>query len=188
MILVKFINIYAKIFNFWDFGIPLDTCNKVIEPVSNEKLLGWNVANQFEFNNHDRDNEKSMSNVLTSRINALRKVAFISSFKIRKMIVEGIIISNILYIITVYGSCSEYLLSLIQVMQNTAARCVTRLGWRTRVSVLLLQCGWLLVRQTVFYHTMCHGAALWDKARQKNSLFVLEDIQTISTQDEASNR
>ena len=70
------------------------------------------------------------------------------------MIAEGIVMSNILYIITVYGSCSDYLLSILQVIQNTAARCVTRLGWRTRVSVLLLQCGWLSVRQMVFYHTM----------------------------------
>jgi hypothetical protein len=81
-------------------------------------------------------------------------VSFSATFKVRKMIAEGIVILNILYIITVYGSCSEYLLSLLQVIQNTAARCVTRLGWNTRVSVLLLQCGWLSVRQMVFYHTM----------------------------------
>ena len=137
-----------------DFGISLDTGNEVIEPVSNEKLLGCQVTNNFKFNNHIRDDEKSMTNVLTSRINALRKISFTSTFKVRKMIAEGIVISNILYIITVYGSCSEYLLSLLQVIQNTAARCVTRLGWRTRVSVLLLQCGWLSVRQMVFYHTM----------------------------------
>ena len=70
------------------------------------------------------------------------------------MIAEGIIISKIIYVITVYGSCSEYLLSCLQIVQNTAARCVTRLRWNTQVSVLLLQCGWLSVRQMVFFHTM----------------------------------
>ena len=70
------------------------------------------------------------------------------------MIAEGIIMSNIIYIITVYGSCSEYLKSCLQIVQNTAARCVTGLRWNTAVAVLLLQCGWLSVRQMIFYHSM----------------------------------
>ena len=73
-----------------------------------------------------REDKKSMSNILASRINALRKV----SISVRKMIAEGIIISNIIYMITVYRACSEYLLTVLQVIQNTAARCVTRLGCR----------------------------------------------------------
>ena len=160
---------------YGDFGISLDTGNEIIEPVTNEKLLGCHVANNFKFNNHIRDNEKSMSNVLTSRMNALRKVAFTSSFKVRKMIAEGIIISNILYIITVYGGCSEYLLSLLQVIQNTAARCVTRLGWRTRVSVLLLQCGWLSVRQMVFYHTIVQ---LFKIKQDRKPVYLYDKIST----------
>ena len=62
--------------------------------------------------------------------------------------------SNIVYVITVYGACDEYLLNLLQVIQNNAARCVTRLGWNAKVSELLLQCGWLSVRQLVHYHTI----------------------------------
>ena len=89
-----------------DFGISLDTGNEVIEPVSNEKLLGCQVTNNFKFNNHIRDDEKSMANVLTSRINALRKISFTSTFKVRKMIAEGIVISNILYIITAAAAAS----------------------------------------------------------------------------------
>jgi hypothetical protein len=69
-----------------------------------------------------------MVNVLTSRINALRKATFSASFQVRKIIAEGIVISVILYIITVYGSCKEYLLTPLQMIQNTAVRCVTRLG------------------------------------------------------------
>ena len=137
-----------------NFGINLDTGQEVIEPVEHEKLLGAQVSNDFKFDIHIRNNKKSMINILTSRINALRKVAFVSSFKNRKMIAKGIIISTILYIITLYGSCNDYLLSCLQIVQNSAARCVTRLSWNTAVSVLLQQCGWLSVRQMVFYHTM----------------------------------
>ena len=137
-----------------NFGIVLDTGQEMVEPVDNEKLLGCSISNNFKYDNHIRDNEKSMIKILNSRINALRKTSYIATFKTRKMIAEGIIMSNILYIITVYGSCSDYLLSLLQVVQNSAARCVTRLPWNTRVSVLLGQCGWMSVRQLVLFHTM----------------------------------
>ena len=50
------------------------------------------------------------------------------------------------------GGFSDYLLFILQVIQNTAARCVTRLGWQTRVSVLLLQCGWLIDRKPVYLY------------------------------------
>ena len=137
-----------------NFGIVLDTGQEIIEPVLHERLLGADISNDFKFNIHIRDGDKSMMNILTSRTNALRKVANISSFKTRKMIAEGIIMSNIMYIITVYGSCSEYLKDGLQVVQNTAARCVTGLAWNTSVAVLLLQCGWLSVRQLILFHSM----------------------------------
>ena len=95
-----------------------------------------------------------MSSLLFSKLNALRKISISVSFKNRKMIAEGIIMSNILYVITVYGASDEYLLNHLQVIQNNAARCVTRLGWNARVAELLSQCGWMSVRQLVYYHTL----------------------------------
>ena len=137
-----------------NYGIVLDTGQEIIEPVENERLLGAQIANDFKFNVHIRDSDKSMLNILTSRMNALRKISSISSFSTRKMITEGIIMSNIMYIITVYGSCSEYLKDCLQIVQNNAARCVTGLPWRTSVKVLLLQCGWLSVRQLIMHHSL----------------------------------
>ena len=124
LLLMTSSNMHKKYDNF---GIFLDTGQEIVEPVEKEKLLGCIISNDFKYYSHVRDDEKSMMNTLNSRINALRKTSSFSSFKTRKMIAEGIIISNILYVITVYGSCSEHLLSLLQVVQNTAARCVTRL-------------------------------------------------------------
>ena len=89
-----------------------------------------------------------------SKVNALRKVAYYSDFKTRKMIAQGIIMSNLCYLVQLYGSSSDYLLSMLQVVQNTAARTVTRLPWNTPSSTLLLQCGWLSVRQMVDYYSL----------------------------------
>ena len=159
-----------------NFGITLDTGQEVIEPVEHEKLLGCHISSNFKFNNHIRDNEKSMLNILTSRINALRKISYISSFKTRKMLAEGMVISNIIYVITVYGSCCGYLKNALQIVQNTAARCVTGLGWYTPVRVLLLQCGWLSINQLIVYHSL----VLVHKIRKERKPVYLADKLAIN--------
>ena len=137
-----------------DFDIKLDTGHEFIEPVQNEKLLGAHIANNFKWNNHIRDNEKSLFKFLTSRINALAKVSYIASFQTKKMIANGIVMSLIVHLIQLYGGCSDYLLQFIQTLQNRAARIVTKQGWGTATRVLLSQCGWLSVRQLVEYHSL----------------------------------
>ena len=68
------------------------------------------------------------------------------------IIAEDIVISNILYIITVYGGIREYLLFLLPVIQDMAPRWVTRPGSHNSISVLLMKCDWLSVRQMIYYH------------------------------------
>ena len=46
------------------------------------------------------------------------------------------------------------MLRFLQVIQNRAARHVTRLGWLTSTKTLLTQCGWLSVKQLVVFHSL----------------------------------
>ena len=125
---------------YQDFGITLDTGQEFITPVQNEKLLGAQISNDFKWNNHIRENDKSLFKLLTSRVNALRKVSYLSKFEDRKLISNGLVMSLIVHLIQLYGGCSDYLIKFIQTLQNKAARVVTRLGWRTPTRTLLLQC------------------------------------------------
>ena len=95
-----------------------------------------------------------MLNQITSRLNALKKVSRISNFKTRKMIANGIVISKFIYLVQIWGGTSEFLISLLQKLQNQAARLVTKLDWRTPVSTLLRQCGWLSIQQLYAYHSL----------------------------------
>ena len=70
------------------------------------------------------------------------------------MVANGIVLSNLTYLIQLYGGCSEELLSSLQVLQNKAARAVTKLDRTTPVPTLLLQCGWMSVRQMISYHSL----------------------------------
>ena len=137
-----------------NFGITLDTGSEEIEPISSEKLLGAKLSNNFTWNLHIRDDDHSMFRTLTCKINALYKISLVTSFKTRKMVASGLILSTLNYIIQVYGGCSGYLLKMLQVLQNKAARIVTKLPWMTPTSVLLTQCGWLSVLQLIKYHSL----------------------------------
>ena len=147
-------NMYQILLSTGNFGITLDTGAEIIEPVDHEKMLGCQISSDFTWNEHIRDNEFSMQRMLTSRINALKKISFGVSFKMRKMVANSIVISRMIYIIQLWGGTSEYLLKSLQVLQNKTARTVTRLGWFTPQSVLLRQCGWLSIKQLVEYHSL----------------------------------
>ena len=47
-----------------------------------------------------------------------------------------------------------YIIRAVQVIQNKAARSVTKLSWYTPTRVLLLQCNWLSIKQLIFYHSV----------------------------------
>ena len=70
------------------------------------------------------------------------------------MIANGIFLSKLIYLIQVWGGCSDFLLDFLQIQQNRAARYVTKLGRGTPLKIILMQCGWLSVRQLAIYHNL----------------------------------
>ena len=137
-----------------DYGITLNTGSEVISPENCGKMLGGLISNDLCWNSHIRDDENSLFRQVMSRVNALNKVSSYSSFKTRKMIANGIVMSKMIYLIQLWGGCSKYLIICLQSLQNRAARIVTRKDWFTSVKTLLLQCGWLSVNQLVVYHSL----------------------------------
>ena len=137
-----------------NFDITLNTGTEIIKPVECEKLLGAIISNDMEWNLHVKDHEKSMFRILTSRVNALAKVCRITDFKTRKIIANGIFMGNLTDLIQLWSGCSEFLLTFLQIIQNRAARLVTKLPWNTRTETLLNQIGWLSVRQLSVFHCL----------------------------------
>ena len=62
--------------------------------------------------------------------------------------------SKLLYLIPLWGGSAKYLIRVLQVLQNKAARAVTKLDWFTPTAELLKQCGWLSVSQLSVYHSV----------------------------------
>ena len=72
----------------------------------------------------------------------------------RLMIANGIFCSKILYCLPLFGGADQYVLRRLQVVQNEAARIVTKLGSRTPIADLLIQTGWLSISQLAFLHSV----------------------------------
>ena len=134
--------------------ISIITPSAVITPSTVERLLGAQVYQDMKWREHILDNESSLIKSLNQRIGAIRKLSRFAGFRTRKMIANGIFISKLIYLMPVWIGCDEYLVDALQVCQNKAARLVTRMGRFTPTKVLLLQCGWLSVKQLMVYHSL----------------------------------
>ena len=137
-----------------NMNIRINTPDEEIEPIKSEKLLGVIIQNDLKWNNYILHNDKSLIKQLSSRLNALRIISNVGSFKVRLMVANGIFCSKLIFQICLWGGTEDYLLDALQVVQNKAARFITRKDRYTPVSQILRHCGWLSVRQLVWYHSV----------------------------------
>ena len=70
------------------------------------------------------------------------------------MVANSCFMSVISYMISVWGGTESYIIKAVQVIQNKAARCITKKSWYTPTRTLLLECNWLSIKQLIFYHTV----------------------------------
>ena len=126
----------------------------IIQPTETEKLLGRSINQNSKWQSHIQSGESSLTKQLTRRLNALKTVSVYATFKTRVSEANEIFMSVlIIYLIPLWGGCEDYLVRALQVLQNRAARQVTKMNWFTPTRRLLNQCGWLSIRQLIFYHS-----------------------------------
>ena len=125
-----------------------------ILPSETQKLLGCHIHQSLKWREHIQTNEKSIIRQLTSRLNAIRKLSINAPFQTRLMAANSVFISVLTYLVPLWSNSEAYLLKALQVVQNKAARCVTRQSWFTATRQILKQCGWMSIRQLAFYHTV----------------------------------
>ena len=126
-----------------------------IKPSVTEKLIGGHIHESLLWNHHLEDHNNSLISQLTSRIDRLKKVASTATFKTKLMVANGVIMSKLVYLITVWGGAQNYLIHRLQVQQLTAARVVCGYHshyWSRRQ--LLVKVKWLSVKQLIFFHTV----------------------------------
>ena len=134
--------------------VQIETPTEVIESSEVEKLLGAWLHQNMKWAEHVSGNKESLVRSLSVRVGALQQVCKVAAFKNRKMIADGIFMNKLVYIIPLWGASAKSLIKSLQILQNKAARAVTKLDWNTPTEVLLKQCGWLSVHQLYVYHSL----------------------------------
>ena len=130
------------------------TPSSTVEPSSTERLLGAEIHHDMRWREHILDSDNSLVKALNKRLGALRKIQKKASFRSRKMIANGIFMSKLIYLMPIWSGCEEYMVRALQVIQNKAARSVSKLSKLTPTKILLKTCGWLSVKQLMAYHSL----------------------------------
>ena len=64
-----------------NINVKINTPTEEIKPIKSEKLLGVFIQDDLKWNEYIRNNDKSLIKQLSSRINALKMVCGVASFK-----------------------------------------------------------------------------------------------------------
>ena len=85
--------------------------------------------------------------------------------------------------IQVWSGTEEYVLNSLQLMQNKAAKLVTRtVELYTPTRIILNQCGWLSVRQLGFFHSVL---LLWKTIQHQEPAYLWSKLETTNTRSGA---
>ena len=98
--------------------VKLEAGPHTILPSTTEKLLGGRISQDLKWNQHILEGDQSLVKQITSRINGLCMLSTRSSFQTRLMVANGIVISQLCYLIQLWGGCEGYLLNSLQIIMN----------------------------------------------------------------------
>ena len=125
-----------------------------VKTSKSERLLGCVLSQNLKWTEFILLDGNSLIKQLGVRINALKLLSDSASFKTRKMFANGLFLSKLIYLIPLWGGCESFLIRSLQIVQNRAARTVTKRGKFTSTKTLLKECGWLSVSQLIFFHSV----------------------------------
>ena len=81
----------------------------------------------------------------SSRVNGLFLISPRATFKTKLMVANGIVISQLCYLIQLWGGSEGYLLNSLQIIKNRAARSMAGYNCFNSTRKLLARCNWLSV-------------------------------------------
>ena len=151
-----------------------DGSQKVIKVQSDVRLLGANIQDNMGWNAHLETGEDAMIPETRKKLGILKHIGRTIPLKSRKLVAEGIVISRIRYLISLWGSTTDRLQRNTQTLMNDCARYVLgEKGRRTSTMELMSKCGWMSVEEMCQHSTLL---ILWKALRQNSPNYLSEKI------------
>ena len=117
-------------------------------------FLGGTLSDNLKWNGHIETGENSMLKSLRNKIGGLKFMSKFIPEKSKKLLVNGLILSKILYLLPIYGGTCKKFTTKIQVIMNDAARFVFNKNRRTSTKDLMQAMGWMDVHDLTDFHTL----------------------------------
>ena len=131
---------------------------KVVKPTNYIRLLGVNWEQNFTWNSHISTGEKALLPATRRQLGALKYISGLVPLKSKLLLANSLIVSRIVYAITIWGGTYESNIRKLQAVLNKTARWVCNSGRRTSTRILMERCNWLSICELITFHTVL---ALW---------------------------
>ena len=118
------------------------------------RLLGGNISQDLTWRPHLVTAEKALLPNLRKQLEVLAHLSLIIPQSSRKILAEGLVLSQMKYLLPLWGGTVSKYQKKIQVVINKVARSVTGRGRRASSRKLLLETGWLSGRELAKYFSL----------------------------------
>ena len=120
------------------------------------------MSNNLTWSGHLSTGKKTVLPAVHRSLGMLSRLSKNMSKKTLLQLVNSLAMSRLAYGMCIWGHTTDNHVKKAQVVQNMAARLVTRLPRHTRQAVLIQQCGWLNIRDWTEFQSLCQ---LWKTVR-----------------------
>ena len=147
------------------------------------RILGGNLKNDLTWDAHLETGKKPILPAVRRQLGALSKLRNSISTKGKLQLVNGLVVSRLSYIISLWGNTTENFLKKAQICLNTGARFVLNCRKSTRVTDMMRDCNWLNVAELTEYHSTLQlwKVLRWETPRYLRDKFSIEEEMTVRT-------
>ena len=117
-------------------------------------LLGATISDNISWGPHIESGEEALLPGTRQTLGVLKHIGRSIPKKSKKLLAEGLVLSRMRFLISIWGGTTERLMNKSQALLNDTARFVTNRGRRTSTVDLMLECGWMTVSE------MCQHCSL----------------------------
>ena len=137
------------------------------------RILGGNIKNNLSWDSHLLTGEKAIIPATRRIIGSLHSIKHLLSHKAKLKLVNSLVLSKLIYIISLWGNTHDSILRKVQTTMNSAARLVLGCNKTTRQTRMMHDCNWLDVKELTEFHSLLQlfKTIRWNKPQRLSEKF-----------------
>ena len=127
---------------------------EVVKTVKSSNFLGGMIQENIQWQEHLETGEDPLPTSLRKKLGLLKFLGKHMPRKCKLLLVNGLLISKILYLLLIYGGTQAKYLKKLQIILNDAAQFITGFGRRCNKLTLMEAVAWLDIVELTEMHTL----------------------------------